>query len=106
MRYYILLLLFFIPLPASAQDTNAPQALAQGQRILIQKIEIEGFVLPDRNQFVKLFKPHRNKHLSAIDIDTILQQVGGLYEQAGYQGLVSIKYHIIKRNLIFTVSLI
>jgi hemolysin activation/secretion protein len=126
MRYCILILLLFISLPVSAQNVPAvvlkvlipdtrsdspdthsySQAASQVQKTLIQKIVIEGFVLGDKNQFVKLFKPYRNKHLSVADMDTILQELQEIYEQAGYQGLVSIEYHVIKRNLTFTVSLI
>jgi len=106
MRYCFLFLLFFMPLSASAQKVDIPQTMAQDQKVLIKKIEIEGFVLDDKDQFVKLFKPYRNKHLSAADIDTILQELQEIYEQAGYQGLVSIEYQIKKNSLTFTVSLI
>ncbi len=106
MRYCILILLLFIPLPASAQNVPATQAVPQAQKTLIQKILIEGFVLEDKNQFVKLFKPYRSKHLSAADIDTILQKIQEIYGQAGYQGLVSIEYHVKRKSLTFSVSLI
>jgi len=106
MRYYILILLLFMPLSASAQNVAAGQASLQVQGILIRNITMEGFVLDDKNQFVKLFKPYRNKHLLAKDIDAILQQLQEIYEQAGYQGLVSIEHQIKRNNLIFTISLI
>jgi hemolysin activation/secretion protein len=106
MRYCILILLLFIPLPASAQNVPAPQVVSQAQGALISNIKIEGFVLQDKNQFVKLFKPYCNKHLSAADIDTILQQLQEIYEQAGYQRLVSIEYHVKRKTLTFTVALI
>ena len=106
MKEIFFILLLLIALPASAQNIAAPSASQQAQKILIQKIEIQGFVLGDKNQFVKLFKPYRNKHLSAADMDTVLQELQEIYEQAGYQGLVSIGYHVIKRDLVFTVSLI
>jgi hemolysin activation/secretion protein len=104
MRYCLLLLLLFISLPMSAQNVAAQQTASQAQTTLIQKITIEGFVLQDKNQFVNLFKPYRNKHLSTADIDEILQQLQEIYEQAGYQGLVSIDYHIRGRSLTFTVA--
>ena len=106
MRYCLLLVLLFIALPVSAQNVPAPQAASKLQGPLISDIKMEGFVLQDRNQFVKLFKPYRNKHLSAADIDTILQQLQEIYEQAGYQGLVSIEYRVKRKTLTFTVSLI
>ncbi len=107
MRYCLLLLLFFISLPISAQNVPAPQVVSQAQGGLISNIKIEGFVLEEqKNQFVKLFKPYRNKHLSAADIDTILQALQEIYEQAGYQGLIPIEYQIKKRCLTFTVSLV
>ncbi len=107
MRYFILFLLLFISLPASAQNVPAPQVVSQAQGGLVRNIAIEGFVLEEqKSQFVKLFKPYRNKHLSAADIDTILQALQEIYEQAGYQGLVSIEYRVKKKSLTFTVSLI
>jgi len=106
MRYCVLILLLFISLPASAQNVPAPQAVSQAQGVLISNIKIEGFVIQDKNQFVKLFKPYRNKHLSVVDIDTILQQLQEIYEQAGYQGLISIEHHVNRKSLTFTVSLI
>ncbi len=119
MRYGALILLLFISLPALAQNVPAPalkvpkpdthsysQAAVQDKVALIRNIGIEGFVLQSKNQFVKLFKPYRNKHLSAVDIDAILQQLQEIYEQAGYQGLVSIEYHVKRNYLTFIVSLI
>ncbi len=107
MRYCALILLLFISLPVFAQNIPAPQVVSQAQGALISSIKIEGFVLEEqKNQFVKLFKPYRNKHLSQADIDAILQALQEIYEQAGYQGLISIKYNIIKRCLTFTVSLV
>ena len=106
MRYFILMVMFFISLPVSAQNVTAAQADTALQRILISDIRIEGFVLYDKNQFIKLFKPYRNTHLSAADMDTILQKIQRVYEQEGYQGLVSIGYHVIKKRLTYTVSLI
>ena len=106
MRYCFLILLLFIFLPVSAQNAPASQVSQQAQKTLIKKIEIQGFVLGDKNQFVQLFKPYRNKHLSAADIDTILQNLREIYEQAGYQRLVSIEYQVKKSCLTFTVSFI
>ena len=116
MRYCLLLVLLFIALPVSAQNVPASvlkpdthsysQAALKAKGTLIRNIVMKGFVLQDKNQFVKLFKPYRNKRLSVADIDEALQELQEIYEQAGYQGLVSIEYHVIKRNLTFTVSLI
>ncbi len=105
MRYLILILLLFISLPVPFQNAAAQEA-SQPQSTLIRKITIEGFVLGDKNQFTKLFKPYRNKHISQGDIDIILQAIQEIYEQGGYQGLVSIEYQVKNKNLTFTVSLI
>jgi len=105
MRYLALMIFLFISLPASAQQASS----AQAERIapaFISNIKIAGFVLDDKNQFIKLFKPHRNKYLSGADIDTLLQQLQEIYELAGFQGLVSIGYQIKKRTLTFDVALI
>ena len=106
MRYIVLILLLFISLPVSAQNIAASQAVSQNQNVLVRNIQMEGFVLEDKNQFSKLFKPYRNKRLSSDDINSILRQLQEFYEQAGYQGLVSIEYHVSKSNLTFTVALI
>lgn len=127
MRYCLLILLFcfsssvFAVTPPASQQAGGQEALREqreSQRKLRERIEkplpqlvrnivIEGFVLEeDRSQFAKLFKPYRNKHLSAADIDTLLQQLQKIYEEAGYQGLISIEHHVKRKSLIFTVSLI
>ena len=106
MRYVVLIVLLFISLPALAQNSAAPQAVSQEQKTLVQKIVMEGFVLKNKGQFVKLFKPCRNKYLTAADIDTLLQNLEEIYEQAGYQGLISIEHVIKKKVLTFTVSLV
>jgi hemolysin activation/secretion protein len=98
--------MFFISMPVIAQNAAASQADTTAQRTFINDIRIEGFVLGDKRQFLKLFKPYRKKHLSAADMDTILQQVQQIYEQGGYQALVSIDYHVDRKCLTFTVSLI
>ena len=103
MRYCILILLLFIPWPISAQNVNAPQVLMKDKGVLIRNIEIGGFVLGDKNQFIKLFKPYRNKYLKTSDMDEILQEIQAIYERGGYKELVSISYQVIKRRLIFTV---
>ena len=77
----IVMLLFFISLPVSAQNVTASPSTSKAQGPLISSIKMEGFVLQNKNQFVELFKPYRNKHLSSADIDTILQQLQEIYEQ-------------------------
>ena len=106
MRYFILFLSLFISGSALAQNIPAPQVVSQEQKVLIQKIQIEGFIPQDKDQFAKLFKPYRNQHLSSSDMQAILGQIQEIYEQAGYQGLVSIEYHVHKRQLVYKVSLI
>jgi hemolysin activation/secretion protein len=103
MRYCILMVLLFISLPVSAQNAAAPLTAAQPQTTLIRSIEIEGFVLGDKDQFVRLFKPYRNKYLTTTDMDMILHKIQGIYEMGGYLELVSITYRVDKRRLIFTV---
>ena len=103
MRYCLLLLLLFISLPVSAQNVPISQAAAKVQSTLISDIKMEGFVLQDKNQFVKLFKPYRNKYLTTADRDEILQKIQDIYEQEGYQQLVTITYQVIKHRLVFTV---
>jgi hemolysin activation/secretion protein len=106
MRYCVLILLLFISLPASAPNAAVGQAVSQAQGTLIRNIVMEGFVLQDKNQFVKLFKPYRNKYLTIHDMDGILQKIQDIYEKEGYQQLVSITYHVEKHRLVFTASMI
>ena len=70
---------------------------------MIRNIDIDGFVLGDKSRFVKLFKPYRNKYLTTIDMDAILQKIQAIYEQDGYRLLVSITYQVSKHRLAFTV---
>ena len=103
-----LICIFVFPMAISfaTQSAASAQSTSKAQGPLISSIKMEGFVLQNKNQFVELFKPYRNKHLSSADIDTILQQLQEIYEQAGYQGLVSIVYRVKRKSLVFTVSLI
>jgi hemolysin activation/secretion protein len=103
MRYYVLVLLLLIPFCASAQNVAPLPTAASVQRTLVRNIEIEGFVLGDKNQFLKIFKPYRNKYLTTADMDAILQEIQIIYERDGYQQLVSITYHVDKHRLVFTV---
>jgi|GEM_PF-3424733 hemolysin activation/secretion protein len=102
MRQSVLIILLFASLTLSARDGAASQAAPQQQGTLISSIVIEGFVLQDKEQFTKLFKPYRNKHLTTADMDAILDQIQVIYEREGYQQLVSITYHVNKHRLIFT----
>ena len=65
-------------------------------------VVFEGFVLGDKDRFVNLFKPYRNKYLKTADMDDILQKIRIIYEREGYQQLVSITYKVVKHKLIFT----
>jgi hypothetical protein len=104
MRYCILIILLFIPLPVSADNvTVAPETAIQDKGTLVRNIAIEGFVLGDKDRFVKMFKPYRNKYLTTADMDAILQKIQDIYEREGYQQLVTITYHVDKHRLLFTV---
>ncbi len=105
MRYILLMALLFISLPALAQNASTVPTITQPEAILIRNITIEGFVLGDKSQFTKLFKPYRDKHLSSADMDVILQKIRDIYEMGGYQQLVSIAYRVDKHHLIFTVTM-
>jgi hemolysin activation/secretion protein len=102
MRYGVLILLLFISLSVPAGNAAAAAADPQALGTLVRNIDIEGFVLQDKNQFIKLFKPYRNKHLTTADMDGILRQIQVIYEREGYQQLVSITYHLDKHRLVFT----
>lgn len=102
MRHGVLIFLLCVSLPLSAQDASAAQADAQQNGVLIRNIAIEGFVLQDKEQFTKLFKPYRNKHLTTADMDAILKQIQVIYEREGYQQLVSITYQVAKHRLVYT----
>ena len=106
MRYGVLALLLFISFPVSVRNASASQAVSQVQGNLVRNIVIEGFVLQDKEQFIKLFKPFRNKHLTDVDMDGILSQIQVIYEREGYKQLVSITYKVVKHRLVYTVSMI
>ncbi|MBF0504568.1 MAG: hypothetical protein HQL14_05635 [Candidatus Omnitrophica bacterium] len=105
MFYCIFALFLIFSGPASAQNLVSPQSASLAQNTLIQSISIEGFLLQDKNRFFKLFKPYRNKNLSKVEMDAILQKVQDIYDQEGYQQLVSITYSVKKHRLVFMVSL-
>ena len=101
-----LVLLFLVSAPILSGRSFAADHDQQAQGQFVKSITIQGFVLDDKDQFVRIFKPYRNKYLTAVDIDTILQELQERYEQAGYQGLISIEYQIQRKRLTFSVSLI
>ena len=101
MRRSVLFLLL-VSLPLSAGRAAATQAYPQQNGVLIRSISIEGFVLQDKEQFTKLFKPYRNKHMTTADMDAILKEIQVIYEREGYQQLVSITYQVQKHRLVFT----
>ena len=101
MRYCVLILLVFMFIPVSFQSAIS-KTVSQAKGTLIRNITMEGFVLQDKHQFIKLFKPYRNKYLTIPDMDNILQKIQAVYEEEGYKELVSITYHVIKHRLIFT----
>jgi hypothetical protein len=103
MRYCFLIVSLFISFPVFAQNVAVTQAAISDKGILIRDISMEGFVLGDKERFVKLFKPYRNKHLTTTDMDDILQKIQIIYEREGYQELVSIGYKVTKHRLVFTV---
>ncbi|MBF0512083.1 MAG: hypothetical protein HQL13_07145 [Candidatus Omnitrophica bacterium] len=90
--------------PVLAQNSTSSRVVFSGQRV--RNIFVEGFVLSDKARFIKLFKSYKNKYLNAGDIDILLQELAKMYQQAGYQGLVNIEYHLKKADLFFRVSLI
>jgi len=102
MRYGVLILLLFISLPSSAQNIPAGQVVVKDKGVLVRDIKMEGFVLGDKDQFVKIFKPYRNKYLTTADMDAILQRIQRIYEEQGYQQLVTISYQVTKHRLVFT----
>ena len=105
MRYLLLIFLFFTPVPVFAKNAAAPHAALKDKGVLIRDIKIEGFVLGDKGQFIKMFKPYRNKYLTAADLDKILEEIQIVYEREGYQQLVLITYKVIKHRVVFTASM-
>jgi len=103
MRYVFLSVLLLMPLPVWAQNELSPAAVIHDKGLLVRDIILEGFQLENRNQFIKLFKPYRNKYMKKEDMDMVLQKIKDIYEKEGYQQLVSISYQVIKHRLVFTV---
>jgi hypothetical protein len=106
MRYGVWIALLLIGPWALAQDPPVGQVVSQQQGTLIHNIVMEGFVLGDKDQFIKLFKPYRNKYLSTQDMDAILQKIQDIYQLNGYQQLVSVSYRVDKHRLVFTALMI
>ena len=103
MRYCFLILLLFISLPVFAQNVLAPQTVVgQDKGVLVRTIVMEGFVLGEKSRFIKIFKPYRDKYLTSAQMDVILEKIRHIYEEEGYQQLVSINYKLIKHKLVFT----
>ena len=60
MRYGILVLLLLLSLPLIAFNVSAQQVVSQDTVVLIKNTEMAGFVLGDKSQFVKIFKPYHS----------------------------------------------
>jgi hemolysin activation/secretion protein len=89
-------------MPMAFHSAAASDPAVASQGTLIKSIDIQGFVLQDKERFLRLFKPYRNKYLTTADMDGILQQIQVMYEKEGYQQLVTITYHVDKHHLLFT----
>jgi hemolysin activation/secretion protein len=102
MRYCLLILFLLSPFSMLTQPAAAQEMNAQEKGILIRSITMDGFVLEDKNQFIKLFKPYRGKYLKTSDMDDILQKIQNIYAKEGYQQLVTITYQVNGHRLVFT----
>ncbi len=102
MRNYVLILMFLMSLPVFAENSAYAQTAPKEKGVLIREISMDGFVLGDKERFIKIFKPYRNKYLTTADMDDILQKIELIYEREGYQQLVTISYQVIKRRLVYT----
>ena len=106
MRGILLIAVLLISFPVFFEKTYAGQAETIMQRSLVKSIVIKGFVLGDKDRFVKIFKPYRHKRLTVADMDAMLKQVQDIYEREGYKQLVSITYKVNKHLLVYTASMI
>jgi ribosomal protein S12 len=103
MRNYLLIALLLVSFfPAAAGNVEALGVASQNKGVLIREITINGFVLGDKGQFKKLFKPYRSKYLTPDDMDALLEKIRVIYERDGYKELVSITYQVIKHRLVFS----
>jgi hypothetical protein len=84
---------------------NADNSTAKAGDPFIHDVTIEGFVLGDKGQFRKMFRPYRNKNLTKDDMDALLQKIQNIYEREGYLQLVTITYQVKKHRLVYTVSM-
>jgi len=105
MRYGVMISLFLAMVPLSISNAAAANTGSQRQGVLVRSITIEGFVLQDKEQFAKLFKPFHDKYLTTQDTDSLLKQIQVIYEREGYQQLVAITYKLDKHRLVFSVSM-
>ena len=105
MRYFIFTLLFLAISPLLSQADAGPQAVSDEKPAMVKSIVLEGFKLEDKGQFVKLFKPYRNKFLTSFDISGLLEKIQAIYAEKGYQQLVTITWRLDRHRLIFTASM-
>ena len=101
-----LMFLLLVSFPLLCHQALAQDAVLQEKSVLITNISIEGFVLQDKDQFLKLFKPYRNKHLTTSQMDEILKKIQDIYEKEGYKELVSITYKVTKHRLVYTALMV
>ncbi|MEI7998307.1 MAG: POTRA domain-containing protein [Candidatus Omnitrophota bacterium] len=82
------------------------QELKASTPVLIRRTVISGFVLKDKKLLDKIFKENRNKKLSQVQIQAILNKIKSIYLEAGYAGLVEIDYKIRKNILLINVVML
>ena len=69
MRYSVLILLFLYLFPFLAQNVRTAcytRSCLRIKGVLIRDIEMEGFVLGDKEPICQIFKPYRNKYLTKL----------------------------------------
>lgn len=78
---------------------NVETLLQEGKSVLIRKIVLSGYVLKSTKSLNKVIKSYQNKSLSQGQIEQIIEEIRSIYFEAGYAGLVSIDYQVVKTQL-------
>jgi len=118
-KYWLMLVLFIMPALAQAQltpvdqEAKARQIIQQGEGsslgsdgVLIKKIIISGIGLRDKQKLERIIKSHQKKKLNDVQLQQMIDDIKVLYLEAGYSGLVDIKYALKKNVLTITVLLL
>jgi|CXWL01.1.fsa_nt_gi outer membrane protein assembly factor BamA len=90
---------------ARSQVKKRHAVIVKSEGNFVRQILLSGFILNDKKRLEKIVKPYQKKYLSKDQINQILQEMSSAYNEAGFAGLVNIRYELHKAKLVIVIDL-